>query len=311
MKNLFILLLVLTLAIAPMAARADETAAQVQTLLDKQSPSIVTVKVVIKTQFQMAGQTQDSESRLELQGTVVTPDGLIMLNNAPFDNKSLSDMLGTSADSSEFHVKTTPTEFKVVVGNEDKEYSAFLAGSDPNLGLAFVKMQDLGDRTLQPVDFSSTDTPAIGDRVFAVSRLSKGYDYAPYLSAGWVYGQISKPQQAWVVNGAGDVGLPVFTDSGIVLGCMATVSSGVKDTQSGGDEMGMGMLMRMFGGGASDHTSAFLVPSSVFTNVVALAKQQAVTVAARLAKDNATTAPAKEAPPAPAPAAGSTPSTTK
>jgi hypothetical protein len=312
-KTLIIVLFVLAVALAPMTSRADEAASPIQTLLDKQAASIVSIKVVIKTQFQISGQAQDSESRMELQGTVVTPDGLIMVTNAPFDSKSLTDMLGMSADSLGFQMKTTPTDFKVVVGDEDKEYTAFLAGADPNLGLAFIKIDDLADRTLQPVDFTVADTAAIGDKVYTVSRLSKGYDYAPYLDAGWIFGQITKPQTAWVVSNAGDVGLPVFTEAGGLLGVIANVPSGVKDADAGGDTMGMGMgmLMRMLnGGGAAGDMRAFLVPASVITNVVALAKQQAVTVGAKRAADNSAT-PAKPAPTSTTPAPGGAPSTTK
>lgn len=312
MKSLIILLFGMTLALAPIAVRADDTSAQIQSLLDKQASSIVTVNVVIKTQFQMGGQAQDSESRMEMQGTIVTPDGLIMLSDAPFDTKSLAAMFGMPSTGGDMGMKMTPTDFKVVVGNEDKLYTAFLAGTDSNLGLAFIKIEDLAGRTLQPVDFTTADTPSIGDKVYSISRLGKGYDYAPFLDSGWIYGQITKPQQAWVVSGAGSIGLPVFTASGSVLGMVATVPSGVSDSQSSGSAMGMGMLMRMFGGqGEASGMSTFLVPSSVFVNVVALAKQQAITVAAKLAADKAA-APAKT-PPAPAktPAAGPASSATK
>jgi len=71
-KSLIILLFGMTLALAPIAVRADDTSAQIQSLLDKQASSIVTINVVIKTQFQMGGQAQDSESRMEMQGTIVT-----------------------------------------------------------------------------------------------------------------------------------------------------------------------------------------------------------------------------------------------
>jgi len=319
LKSLTILIAGLTLALAPIAVRADDTPAQVQSLMDKQSSSIVTVDIVIKTQVKMAGQAQDSESRMEMQGTVVSPDGLILLSDAPFDTKSMMDMMGMSAAGLDLGIKITPTDFKVVVGNEDKQYTAFLAGTDPDLGLAFIKLEDLGDRALQPVDFTSTATPDIGEKVYSLTRLGKGYDYAPVLDAGWVFGQITKPQTAWVVSGAGSIGLPVYTVDGVPLGLVATVPSGVKDTSSSGSAMGMGMFMRMFGGGGtSGDTSTFLIPSSVITTVITRAKEQAVTVAAKLAAAKSATTPttsttpttpAKPAPPAPPAAPGAPPVT--
>ncbi len=314
MKIIAVLLIGVGFAMAPAVVRADDaTPAQVQSLMAKQSLAIVTVDIVIKTQFSAGGQAQDSESRTEMQGTVVSPDGLILLSDAPFDAKGMMQMMGMPDTGADMGVKITPTEFKVTIGDEDKQYTGFLAGTDPDFGLAFIKLKDLDGRTLQAVDFSATNTPQIGDKVYSVTRLGKGYDYAPVLSSGWIYGQIAKPQSAWVVSGAGSIGLPVFTSSGDLLGLVATVPSGVKDPSASGGVMGMGMLMRLFGGGASSTISTFLVPSSAITTVVARAKEQAITVAAKLAaaKPATTTAtPAKPAPPA-SPAAPGPPSAPK
>ena len=289
-------------AITSVAARADDTSQQqIQTLLANQAASIVSIKVVIKTQVKMSGQAQDSESRADLVGTVVTPDGLIMVSNAPFDSKNLGEMLGMP-DNAGFDMKMTPTDFKVVIGNEEKQYSAYLAATDPNRGLAFIKVQDLGDRKLQPADFTSTTTPTEGERVYVVNRLGKGYDYAPYLQAGDVYGEIDKPQKAWIIGDNLDVGLPVFSPAGEALGVMTTVRSGVTEPPSSSG-MGLGMIMRMAtGGGGAAMSNTFLVPASVISGVITLAKQQA---AAKPAPPMSTTPakPTKPTAPTPVPTA--------
>lgn len=260
------------LALAPMTARADDAANPLEDLIKKQAPSIVTVKAVLKMQMKMSGQSRDTETRMELLGTVVSPDGLIMVSNAPFDTKSMMQMMGS--DSSDFQIKISPTDFKVVIGSEEKQYTGFMAGADTTVGMAFIKIEDLGDRTLQPVEFASADRPAIGDNVYAVGRLSKGYDYAPFLEDAVVVGHFTKPKEGWVVSGTQDVGVPVFTASGKLLGASTMVASGVSD--SGTRSMSVG-----------SHLQPFLLPASTFTSVIALAKQQAVTVGAKRAQDKA------------------------
>jgi len=87
-----------------------------------------------------------------------------MLSDAPFDTKSLAAMFGMPSTGADMGMKMTPTDFKVVVGNEDKLYTAFLAGTDSNLGLAFIKIEDLGDRALQPVDLRLRTRPPLVTR---------------------------------------------------------------------------------------------------------------------------------------------------
>jgi len=75
-------------------------------------------------------------------------------------------------------------ESKVVVEREEKEYEAFLAATDSKVKLAFLKIEDLGDRKLAAVDFGSPVDAAIGQTVVALGRQKKGYDYAPFVEAG-------------------------------------------------------------------------------------------------------------------------------
>ncbi len=62
-------------------ARADEVGDQLKNLLDKVSPSIVTVKLVIKAEMSFMGQSRDQEQRSEVHGVVVDPEGLIMVSS--------------------------------------------------------------------------------------------------------------------------------------------------------------------------------------------------------------------------------------
>jgi hypothetical protein len=287
--------LALLLAVSVVPARSDEEGDQLKALVAKSAPAIVTVKVVLKTEFKFGGQSQDTESRAELQGAVVSEDGLIMISNAAFATDRLRDLMGAGAETAGFGFKITPTDFKVVVEREEKEYSAFLAATDTNLGLSFLKVEGLGDRKLPVVDFASAASPAPGQKLVSVSRLSKGYDYAPYFESARVSGEITRPRQAWMLDGTvSAIGLPIYLLSGETVGVLTTIASGVK-AENSGEMMGMGMLMRLFGGGGgAGLMRLFVVPGATITSVITQAKQRAVEVAADRAKAKAAQ-PAKPA----------------
>src|SRR5262249_47355173 len=154
--------------------------------------------------------------RMELQGVVVDKSGLVMVSSSAWSPNRFAEMMGEGSDNQEgFGVKVTPTEFKVIFERDEKEYSAFLAATDTKLDLGFLKIEDPLDRTITPVDFGATTSPTVGQEVVSVSRLSKGYDYAPYFESARISGIIAKPRKAWMMDGSiSGFGLPVFTPSG-------------------------------------------------------------------------------------------------
>lgn len=274
---------------APAAVRAQTAdAAQLQTLVAKQSPSVVTVKAVLKTDFKGGGQSQSQESRTEMQGTVVDATGLIMISSAPFSTDKIMEMMGAGgAMPAGMGIKITPTSFQIVFADDPKEYSAFLAATDATLGLAFVQVENLNGKTLTAIDWSAAPTPAVGDQLVTVSRLSKGYDYAPFFETARVSGLLTKPRAAFMLDGGiSELGLPVFTPAGAPVGVLTSIASGVKADAGGGDAAGMAMFLRMFGGGTggANKLGLFVVPGAAVQSVIAQAKTRAVEVAAQRAK---------------------------
>ncbi len=262
--------------------RAEDEATQLQNLVDKRAPTIVNIRVVLKTEGNFGGASQDHESRMEVQGVVVDKDGLIMLSKVGFDPSSL---IGGGGDNG-FGFKMTPTSFKVIFEGEDKEYNAFQAATDTKLSLTFIQVEDLGDRKLAPADFHSSVNPGVGQEVVSVSRLRKGYDYAPYFETSRISGSINKPRKAWMLNGGiSGIGLPVYTLNGDTIGVLTSVQSGVKDDEDS-DSMGMAFLMSMMTGGGGG-MRAFIVPAPSIQAVITQAKARAVDLAAERAKRKA------------------------
>jgi S1-C subfamily serine protease len=250
-----------------LALRADEAAGRLGALVEKRAPSIVSVRAVIKTEVSAFGQSDNQESREELQGAVVDESGLVMISNALFSPQFPGMPAG------QMELKVTPVEIRVVVGNEEKEYDAFLAARDSKLNLAFLQVKDLGERKLAAVSFEGEGKAAVGDEVVAVGRLEKGFDYAPYFSTARVSGEIRKPRPALVHTGTiGTLGLPVFTASGEVVGVLTELESGLKAEESAGPGI-LQALSFMRGGGAG--APSFIVPASAVKGVVAQAKKRA------------------------------------
>ncbi|MBI4575173.1 MAG: trypsin-like peptidase domain-containing protein [Planctomycetes bacterium] len=273
--------------LAPAMARADEEGDRLAAVLERHAPSVVTVKIVLKTEMHMMGQGQDQESRMELQGTVVDASGLVMLSSTPFSSDRMEEMMGGmgGAPEGEFGIKMTPKEIKVIFEREETEYDAFLAATDSKLDLAFVQVERLEGKELRPVGFEEARDLAVGQKVASVSRLAKGYDFAPYFETARVSGEIAKPRKAWMLDGGlGAFGLPVYDLDGATVGVLTTVSSGIKD--DGEDSGGFGAFMRlMTGGGLSGNMGAFIIPSKNVKGVVEQARVRAGEVAAERAKE--------------------------
>ncbi|MCX6381745.1 MAG: hypothetical protein NT023_20090 [Armatimonadetes bacterium] len=244
-----------------------EDGQQYRTVMERAVSSMVTVKAVLKTSMKFGGQGRDTESRLEAQGLVVAADGLVMFSNLPLNPEKLMGQDGGGGEDGgqRFGMKITPTSFKVTFGREEKEYPAYLVATDSKLDLAFVKIEDLGGRKVLPIAFDTSSTVLIGQEVLYITRLSKGYDYAPFFATLHIAGEIRKPRKAWVLDlGIAEPAMPIYTRSGKIIGVVALVESSVRDESGDG-----GFSSR--GGG----NQAFVVPSTVVQGVLDQAKIRA------------------------------------
>ncbi len=298
MKILTILGIGLAVVGAPIVSAAT-TAQEMQTVMQA-APSIVTVKIVSRTQMGEGSTVQNQESSTSAPGVVVEANGLIMLSKSSYSMDSLASMFGE--DSSGFKMKTTPTDFKVTVGDESHEYNAVLAATDDILGLAFIQITDLGDRKLQTADFSAAASPSVGDDVLSLSRLPKGYDFAPIVHAGRIAGSITLPRSAFVLDGVeGIPGLPVYSGDGKILGVVTFLKPTV--SASAGSPGMLQLLTSLFsGGGLSGAMQSFVVPNTTVRPVIAQAEQRAVAVLAKSAPSSTSPSSTAMKPAAKAPA---------
>lgn len=177
-------------------------------LIEAKSGAVVSMKMTLKITGSFRGQAVDQEVNRTAGGVVVDAAGLIM-----FPSQLVSH---PNPD-----IKISPTSIRVTFPGDEKEYDAILGAVDTKLRLAYVLIRDLAGRKATPLDVARTVEPALGDTLYAVTRLGQGYDYAPVCQTAFVIGQVSKPRTMWVIDGeAPEPAHPLYTADGSLAGIM-------------------------------------------------------------------------------------------
>jgi S1-C subfamily serine protease len=271
-------------------AGADARGRDLSQLLDRVAPSIASVKIVLKTEFNMGESTQDQESTLEARGAVVGERGLIMLWNSQLSASRLMEAVTRMGDEGGgFKLKMTPTDFKVTLPGDPTEHPAFLAAADSDLDLAFLQLETPPAAKLPAISFEGGRSLQNGDEVAGVSRMSPGFDRTPFVTSLRIRGRIEKPRRAWIVAASSELlGLPLFDSSGAAVGAVVTVFSNSSDASSqGGDILSLFAL----GGGRMETgpLGVFLLPSERIVGLVREAQKRADALLAERAADAAAT----------------------
>jgi hypothetical protein len=170
-------------------------------------------------------------------------------------------------------MRIEPVSFHVVLPGSDERHSAFLAASDSQLDVAFLQLDRLPAEPLSVISFAALGEVAVGQDLYAVSRLSPSFDRAAYYAPLEVIGELTKPRRGWILSGdLSSLGLPVFDDAGRPVGVLATVISSVARDAG---------LMN-WGGGAfgegnnSGPLGVFLLPAAPVARAIELSKERAV-----------------------------------
>lgn len=182
-------------------------------LIDAKAPGVVSIKITAKITGSFNGQSIDREQNITSSGVVVDAAGLIML---PSSAVSVPKRPG-------LEIKVTPTNIRVTFPGDEKEYDAILGAVDTKLNLAYLLMRDTTGRPLVVLDTAKVAEPAVGDTLYAVTRLGQGFDHAPVCQTAQVIGQVAKPRTMWVIDGeAPEAGHPLYTADGTLAGIMIT-----------------------------------------------------------------------------------------
>lgn len=176
-------------------------------LTDQHINAVVTVKFVMK--LKAGGQMQELDT--EAPGLMIRPDGLVLCANTQLGGGQMLKQLGMAGE---------PTEIKVLVGDDEDEYDAKVLARDTDLDLAWIQIENEDHVTFNALDFTTRATPKLGQKLYAIRRMTKFYDRAPIVETGRLYCITTKPRKLYVPGGdlTGSVGAPVFDADGTPVG---------------------------------------------------------------------------------------------
>jgi hypothetical protein len=195
------------------AARADESvqttqaaaavasavpAASMQTLAEiaaDRAKAIVTIKFIAK------GDGEDQE--VEVPGTLISGDGLVLTSNFFFQGSS-------------------PSEIKVLVGDDTQGVDATFVARDTELGLAWIRTDAKPETAYSFVDFAKGTTAVMGDEVIAVRKMGKFFGQTPVINEAKIAAVTAKPRTLLIpTNGLsmrGDIAVAIYTKAGALVG---------------------------------------------------------------------------------------------
>jgi hypothetical protein len=201
-------------AVAPLA-RGESPDVDYQTFLDKKTPALVTVKFVLRI-----GGTTDREREQEATGIMIGPIGLVLCSNAHLGGLAARWSRWGAGGAG---ASVTPTELKVLVGDDTEGVDAEFIARDSELDLAWVRIKEPGQQPFAYIDFADAVTPKIGRRIVLVQRAGKYFARAPVVAEGRIGGVTTKPRDLFILTGAvSSLGVPVFDTEGNVLGVTIT-----------------------------------------------------------------------------------------
>lgn len=251
---------------------AQEQTNPYQRLIDKVSPSIVSVEVVVKMELSYGGESNTTEQKTTTIGTILTPDGLVMVSAMTFSTEVFQQMMGQGGDSEQFQFKLTPQSFKVYFAGEPKPLDAELVATDSQIGIGFLRIKALEGRTLTPAAFKEAPL-SVGQELMTVFRLSKGFDYSPVLQRMMIGGTISKPRRAFVIGGGfgAEPGTLVYTMEGDAVGVMVFLPELYTFDEDGSPSPFSMLMSRAY---LAQMSGVFVLPVSEFKPILEQALQR-------------------------------------
>ncbi|MFZ4430910.1 MAG: S1 family peptidase [Phycisphaerales bacterium] len=211
---------------------APKAAGDVATIVAEKSPAIVSIKFILK------GGEQDEE--VETTGFVIDPAGLILSNNNAFGG--LAARFGGPTP--------TPTDIKVLIGEDTQGVDAKFMARDSELGLAWVQLSEAPAKPLAFVDLTKSSEGKTGEAIVQVSLMGKFFDRVPMVSTGEIASVVKKPRELYIPSiglAAGEMGLPVFNAAGSLLGVTTLILPDQEEIM--GSAGGMRSAMRGITGG--------------------------------------------------------------
>jgi hypothetical protein len=204
----------LLLALTGTAAAAEASRDAARAAVARCAPALVTVRMTLKTRVVYDGREgQEYEGALEVQGTVIAPDGLTVVSDLTTHPESMGGR------SSSTQVESEATEVKLVL-RDGQELPARFVLRDPDLDLAFLA--PLAPQTSMPyVKLEKGAVPAPLDDVLLLGQLGPALGREVAAAPAPIRAVVKKPRTFLVpglVDGLLAVGGPALDDRGRAIG---------------------------------------------------------------------------------------------
>ncbi len=188
-------------------------------LLTQKAPAMVSIKFLLKS--------DDGEQEAEASGAIIDAGGLVITSNNAFGGLEARFGSGTAP---------TPTDIKILIGDDTQGVKAKFLARDTELGLAWIQIDEPASKPYAFIDMTQSAEPAVGDKIYVVSLMGRFFDRAPMVTDGFVTSIVTKPRRlimpSFGIAAGGEHGLPLFDEEGKVVG-VATLILPERDEMEG------------------------------------------------------------------------------
>lgn len=200
-----------------------------------QKDSVLFMSAVVEIELTAGDNPVKKEERkIELLGTVIGADGLIVVPLSTLDVASMID--GRTMNGPQGPVKIaakgTTKEVKILMP-DGTEVPGKVAFKDPDLDLAFIRPEKSANVKLTAVDIANNAPMTVLDDVIVLGRLGKDLNRESVVMTNEVVSIIRKPRTFGKL-GSQALGMPVFNKDGKFLGIGINRFSAKGDGESQG-----------------------------------------------------------------------------
>ena len=158
------------------------------------------------------------ERKLEMLGTVIAADGLMVVPLSTLDVASTVDgrTMNTPQGPVKISAKGTTKEVKILMP-DGTEVAAKVAFKDPDIDVAFIRPEKSDSAKLTPVNTADAAPMTLQDDVIILGRLGKDLNREPVVMTNEVISVVTKPRTLAKL-GSPSLGMPVFNKDGKFLG---------------------------------------------------------------------------------------------
>lgn len=198
-------------------AAADEYAEKSRAIAEAHGGTIVTVELVIELAMSMMGMAERSEEKMNAVGTVVHPDGWVLLTNSAVDPAGqYQAMLSMMPDGVSIESRVTSARVRYADGTE---VDGQVVLRDTDMDLALLKPVEAPGNQQPHLDFSKAADIGMFDPAVILNRLGRVARYQLAGYTGRIEAVIDRPRLLYVMTGP--AGAPVFTLDGEPIGICA------------------------------------------------------------------------------------------